>query len=134
MTGILRATLLAALLSSSVPAPAVAQKPSVDSLLRRTDRLERITADLQERVSVLEALIVRSEPSRDLPVATSEKWRDLQNWRRLRRGMKMDQVRALLGEPRKVDTLGASTTFWHYGVIGYVQYSSSNKVEGWSEP
>lgn len=132
MTGILRATLLGALLSCSLPTVAPAQQPSVDSLLRRIERLERITADLQLRVSELENPTT-SEPSRAHSVPASQKWRDLQNWRRLRRGMKMDEVRAVLGEPGRVDSLGGLVTYWRYS-SGHVQFGSSDKVEGWSEP
>jgi len=147
MTGILRALLLAALVFSSIPAVAVAQKPSVDSLLRRIEFLESMTTgllrrieflegttttDLERRVRDLEALS-QSEPSRVQRVPESETWRDLQNWRRLRRGMKMDQVRALLGEPERVDAAGVAFTFWRWS-SGHVQFDGSGKVEGWSEP
>ena len=135
MTGILRATLLAALVSFSIPAVAVAQKVSVDSLLRRIDLLERTTTDLERRVRELEALI-RSEPSRGLSVPTSPKWRDVQNWRRLRLQMTMDEVRALLGEPDRVDASGMFT-FWYWDepLGGDVTFDSrSGKLNRWSEP
>ena len=85
MTAILRVALLTTLLACFTPAIAAGQQPSADSLLRRVDLLERRTADLEQRVRELEARI-KVEPSRDRPVPASSKWRDLQNWRRLRRG------------------------------------------------
>ena len=135
MTGIFRATLVAALVSFSIPAVAVAQNASVDSLRRRIDLLERTTTDLERRVRELEALI-RREPSRDLPVTASPKWRDVQNWRRLRLQMTMDEVRALLGEPERVDASGAFTHWYWASPSGAHVYfdSSSGGLEGWSEP
>ena len=134
MTGILRATLLAALVSFSIPAVAVAQKASVDSLLRRIDLLERTTTDLERRVRELEALI-RSEPSRDLSVPASPKWQDLQNWRRLRLQMTMDEVRALLGEPERVDANQFRTGwYWDHPFANASFDSRSGKLESLSEP
>jgi hypothetical protein len=136
MTGILRVTLLAALASASLPAVAVAQQASVDSLVRRIELLERTTVDLERRVRELEAHI-RSEPPRDQPVPTSAKWRDLQNWRRLRRGMKMDEVRALLGEPDRVNALGGVSTYWLWDSGGGANVyfdGRSGRLEGWMEP
>ena len=136
MTGILRATLLAALVSSSLPAVAVAQNASADSLLRRIEFLERTTTDLERRVLELEAR-VRSEPAREWSAPASSKSRDIQNWRRLRRGMTMDQVRTLLGEPERVDAMGALSTIWRWDSLGIAHVSfdgRSNKLESWSEP
>ena len=135
MTGILRATLLVALLFSPIPTVAVAQNATVDSLLRRIDRLERTTSDLERRVRELEALIT-AEPSRAQSVPSSQKWQDVQNWRRLRQGMTMDEVRVFLGEPEKVDVMGSTTYwYWNYPVGAQVYFDSrSGRLQGWSEP
>ncbi len=124
MTAIFRAALVAAFTAASIPTVAVGQNVSADSLLRRIDSLQRRTADLERRVSELEALI-RVEPSGSRAVPTS-----LANWRRLRRGMKMDEVRKLLGEPESVDA--GYLTIWHYpgARVTFVD----EKVDGWSEP
>ena len=133
MTGMIRATLLAAFVSICIPAVAIAQRPSVDSLLRRIEQLERTTTDLERRVAELEALL-RSEPSRAQPVSPSSKSQDLQNWRRLRLGMKMDEVRSLLGEPEKVTVVG-SVAYWSFPGGGTVSFDSrSGKLESWMEP
>ena len=104
MTAILRVALLAAFAASSIPAGGTAQGTSTDSLLRRIDSLQRRTDDLERRVSELEALVM-VEPSRSGAVPAS-----LANWRRLQRGMKMDAVRELLGEPEMVQAITASIT------------------------
>ena len=130
MTAILRAALLAALTAASIPTVAVGQNVSADSLLRRIDSLQRRTADLERRVSELEALI-KSEPSQGRPIPASTRSQDLANWRRLRLGMKMDEVRALLGEPARVEA-AESVTVW-YWANGNVQFSF-DKLSAWSEP
>ena len=135
MTAMLRAALLTAIAASSIPAAAAGQAASADSLLRRIEVLERKTTDLEQRVRELEALI-RIEPSQSRPIPESSQWRDLQNWRRLRRGMTMDQVRTLLGEPERV-TADTPWTYWFWERSGRANVrfdSRSEKVEGWSEP
>jgi hypothetical protein len=131
---ILRVAVLTALVAFSIPAVAAGQQPSDDSLLRRIDLLERRSSDLEQRVRELEA-VIKGEPSRDLPVPTSAKWRDLQNWRRLRRGMNMNEVRALLGEPERVQTMTFGT-WWYFGnpIAAKVELDDRSKLQGWSEP
>ncbi len=135
MTGILRPVLLAALAAASKPAVAAGQDTSTSSLIRRIEILERATADLDRRVGALEA-VIKSAPSQGQPIPASNKWQDLANWRRLREGMKMDEVRALLGEPDRVE--GGPITFWYWvdantHVYAWVNFESG-KVMGWTEP
>jgi hypothetical protein len=134
MTAILRATLLAALAASSIPVVATGQGTSTDSLLRRIDLLERRTADLEQRVHELEA-VIKSEPSQGRPIQASTRWRDLANWRQLHHGMKMDEVRALLGEPERVEALLNFTTWsWgHFPDDASLRFDN-DKLAGWSEP
>lgn len=129
MTALLRAALFAALIATSLPAVAAGQTASSDSLLRRIEFLERRVADLERRVRELEAPVT-VESSRDRRSVTAPNWRDVQNWRRLRRGMTMDQVRALLGEPERMDA--GSITYWHWA--GAEVYFMSDELAGWSEP
>ena len=129
MTAILRGALVAALAVSFSPAVAAGQDTTTAGLFRRVALLELANADLTRRVRALEAL-VKTEPSQGQSIATSTKWRDLANWRRLRRGMSMDQVRELLGEPERVDA--GYITFWRWpdGDVNFID----SKVDGWSEP
>lgn len=129
MTAMLRAALFAALTATSLPAVAAGQATSSDSILRRVDFLERRVTDLERRVRDLEAPIA-AEPSRDRRVSSSPDWRDLQNWRRLSRGMSMDEVRALLGDPQRVEA--GPLTYWHWSNAQV--YFMLDKLEGWSEP
>jgi hypothetical protein len=134
MTAILRVTLLAVLAASSIPAVATGQGTSPDSLLRRIDLLERRTADLEQRVHELEA-VIKTEPSRARSVPASDKWQDLGNWRRLRTGMKPDEVRALLGEPDHVEGGQIARWFWGKFAGGGPNVTFENgRVYSWSEP
>ena len=129
MTARLRASLFAALAAASIPAVAAAQDTSTAAILRRIEILERANTDLERRVHELESLI-KSEPSQSQPVPVSTRWRDLANWRRLQLGMRMDEVRTLLGEPKRVDA--GPITFWRWGDANV--YFMDEKVTGWSEP
>jgi hypothetical protein len=105
------------------------QDTSAASLLRRIELLEGANTDLDRRVRELEA-VIKSEPSQGQPIPASTRWRDLANWRRLHLGMKMDEVRALLGEPERVDA--GYVTFWRWpgANVSFI----SGKLDGWSEP
>ena len=129
MIAVLRAALVATLVAASIPAVAAGQDTSTASLLRRIEVLERANTDLEQRVRELEA-VIKSQPTQGQPIPASTRWRDLANWRRLHLGMKMDEVRALLGEPERVDA--GYVTYWRWpgADVSFI----SGKLEGWSEP
>jgi hypothetical protein len=132
MTWILRAALLAVLAAIVVPAVAAAQETTTESLHRRIELLERRSIDLERRVLELEALIM-VEPSRSRPAAASLQSQDVQNWRKLRLNMTMDQVRALLGEPERVEVPGP-WTLWRWR-DAHVRFDNrSGRVDAWTEP
>jgi len=60
------------------------------------------------------------------------KWKDKQNWRRLRSGMSKDEVTDVLGEPDNIDKF-PSWEVWRYG-YAEVQFSSAEKLDSWHEP
>lgn len=51
-------------------------------------------------------------------------------WRKLRKGMRMDAVRSILGEPDRVESI--VYTWWYYG-SGRVLFDG-DEVASWSEP
>ena len=130
MINMFRAALIAAIATASISTIAAGQNVSTDRLIRQIDSLQRRTDDLERRVSQLEAR-VKDQPSRSQVAPASANPRDIANWRRLRRGMTMDDVRALLGEPESVNA-GYITT-WHYPKLAEVSFTAE-KVYGWSEP
>jgi hypothetical protein len=125
---------VAAGVAAVVPAAAAGQDARADSLARQIGVLERRVADLERRIRELETIIAR-EPSEARPTAITGDPRDRQNWRQLRNGMTMDQVRALLGEPERVDNF-VVVTVWRWTSMrgGNVSFDRTGKVEGWSEP
>ncbi|MBP3194010.1 outer membrane protein assembly factor BamE domain-containing protein [Natronogracilivirga saccharolytica] len=100
----------------------------------RITELEQVVASLQQRIIELET-IVQGQQESGQPVAAKGNWQELRNWRQLQRGMTMQQVEELLGEPEKVNA-GGTLTFWYWDYPGgpQVSFDRSNKVYGWSEP
>lgn len=129
MPALLRLAFAVAIATASTPAIAVSQDPSTSSLLRRIEQLERANADLERRVLALESRL-KGEQSRGQSAASAAKWRDVSNWRRLRMGMSMDDVRAVLGDPERVDA--GTITWWHWPE-GYATFHRE-RLDGWSEP
>ena len=136
----LRLTLLAAATMAVVPRSAPAQTGTIDSVTRRVEVLERTNVDLDRRVRELERLI-NGESSQAAPLVSTNKWRDVRNWRQLCRGMSMEQVRSLLGEPHSVDAMGAMATVWRWEnrdgsfVSASVTFDGrTDKLSSWSEP
>lgn len=96
-------------------------------------KLEARISELEKRVAKLEALL---DSSSNDEINYSEKWKNIAQWRQLRIGMTMNQVKQILGEPPKIH-VGTYTTYWFYpdwsgGQVGF--HTSSGKVDGWSEP
>ena len=61
----------------------------------------------------------------------------LSSWRQISKGLTRDQVRSILGEPRKIQ--GGDFECWYYGSASYLGAPSSvifyqSKVDSWSEP
>jgi hypothetical protein len=132
----MRMTLLALLVfATAFPASAAhAQESDVRVLNRRVEQLERRVAELERCSQALEASpqSTRRDPTSSAP----GDWKQLGNWRRLRRGMTMDDVGTLLGQPDRVKVV--VLTEWTYGSYpddGSVTFDAqSQRVIGWSEP
>jgi hypothetical protein len=125
--------LLAVIAIISTPAPLRAQEGSSGSVDARLSVLESRVADLEHRLGELEAMI-KQAPQKERLAKTSGNWKELANWRRLSRGMSMDQVRALLGEPDRVT--GGGITRWRWGKPEEAAevYFIEDRLEGWTEP
>jgi hypothetical protein len=69
---------------------------------------------------------------------------DIARWRQLSKGMSREQVRSILGEPRRVEAISAYFEKWGYAqdsATAYVTFGTSarfpetlDKLEGWREP
>ena len=98
--------------------------------LERIAQLEREVQELKLRVAKLESLLSNSN-SAGKPVALNEGWKSLTNWQKLARNMSMDDVRTILGEPKRIDS--HTITFWIYQNDGQVSFISG-KLNSWKEP
>jgi hypothetical protein len=120
----------------AVPGQARAQQAKVEELKRRVEKLEQLVGQLQRRVADLESQI-QGRQERKQPVVAKGNWREIGSWRSLRRGMTMEQVTEILGEPEKVDA-GSLFIYWYWGGYpsgGSVHFNTdTNRVAGWDEP
>lgn len=91
--------------------------------------------ELERRVGQLESQLAQpNAPAVAKPTTTkSDGWRQRESWRALKRGMSDSDVRSLLGEPTSVNVYGPFS-LWQYPEHGRVQFDSTDRVEGWSEP
>ena len=92
--------------------------------------------ELERRVEQLEKQLAQSTASSGTPkpvAAQADGWQKKENWRALKQGMSDSEVRALLGEPDKVN---AFSTFkvWLYPAQGQVQFDKRSAVDSWTEP
>jgi hypothetical protein len=98
--------------------------------IERIAQLEREVQELKVRVSKLESLL-NSLNNGEKPVASNEGWKSLANWRKLASNMSMDDVRTILGEPKRIES--HTLTFWIYQNDGRVTFISG-KLNSWKEP
>lgn len=96
----------------------------------RLNRLESEVQDLRSRIEKIEGAKAQlTSPSPK--IKNKEGWKELSNWRSLKKGMSYDDVRGLLGEPDRIQ--GGSFTFWHYkGASNVIFYM--DQVDSWTEP
>jgi hypothetical protein len=115
---------------------------------RADDRVAKLEARIQQlelRVQKLEALLTLAEafppnslppkgsPTNAKPVGNS---RDVANWRRIKRGMTIDQLIAILGKPTSV-TIISDNELWFYkgkSGLGSVSLDKNDRVQRWSSP
>jgi hypothetical protein len=97
------------------------------------------SADLSRGEPVTEpTLPPLPEGYRAVPRPKSEvpRWKVTANWRRLTRDMTKEEVRALLGEPTKIEERAGGFSTWHYGdpYGGTISFGGDGKPFSWSEP
>lgn len=128
-----RMVLFVAVAVSSFPAAAAGQVETAGNVSGRIEILERRILDLENRIRELESIL--QPAGTQSPGVAAQSWRNIENWRRLRRGATASDIREILGEPTRVESMIG--TRWYYGEGsggGYVFFDSSGRVEGWSEP
>jgi hypothetical protein len=102
--------------------------------------LEDRFRDIERRLSVVEsqranqaaaAAAAAAPASQAQSVAGPEKWKRQESWRLLRRGMSNPEVKAILGEPTKIDP--GPIWVWHYGPQSRV-YWANERLDAWTAP
>lgn len=95
----------------------------------RITQLEREVQELKQRLSKIES----TQQTQPKPPATNstDGWKQISNWRSLKRSMSFDQVRAILGEPSSIR--GGAFTSWDYSNRGSVTFYKE-RLDMWSEP
>jgi outer membrane murein-binding lipoprotein Lpp len=97
----------------------------------RLNRLESEVRDLRSRIEKLEGGNKAQLTSPSPKAKNKEGWKELSNWRSLKKGMSYDDVRGLLGEPERIS--GGTITHWFYPNAGRVVYYD-DRLDHWSEP
>jgi hypothetical protein len=117
-------TILLSTLLSLLSFSAIAQDNS------RINQLEQEILSIKLRLTKIEsAQGIQSDSQK--PVASSDGWRSLANWRQLIIGMTPTDARKLLGEPQRVD--GGTRAYWYYPNRGYISFYEG-KLDRWEEP
>lgn len=98
------------------------------------DRITQLEVEVQQlklRLTKLENAQGGANSS-STPLATSNGWKNLANWRSLKKGMSQNEVRSVLGEPEKVRASGPITV-WNYSNRGVIDFYDE-RLDGWTEP
>ena len=96
----------------------------------RITQLEKEVQELKTRLSTLESPLNKAVIQKS--TVTSEGWKNLANWRSLKKGSNYDEVRAILGEPERISVSG-SLNDWFYSNRGNATFVNDT-LNGWNEP
>ncbi len=95
----------------------------------RITQLEKEVQELKTRLTNLESPANKAVAQK--PTVKNDGWKNLANWRSLKKGMSYEDVRTTLGEPGRIQ--GGSFTFWIYPDRGNVTFYN-DKLDSWTEP
>ena len=96
----------------------------------RITQLEKEVQELKTRLTTLESPVNKAIVQKS--TVTNDGWKNLANWRSLKKGSSYDEVRTILGEPVKVSASGPFTE-WNYSNRSDVTFHQ-DKLYGWNEP
>jgi hypothetical protein len=102
---------------------------SIASDSDRITQLEKEVQELKNRLTTLESPVNKAIVKKS--TVTSDGWKNLANWRSLKKGMSFDEVRAILGEPGRIQ--GGTFTYWTYPDQASVTFYK-DRLDRWSEP
>lgn len=123
-TSLLCGVVALGLLLASIPSRSDAQD------IDRIGQLEKEIEEIKERLSRLEGS--PGSPSNiQRPANAAEGWKVLSNWRQLKTGMSREDVRGLLGEPRRIE--GGELESWYYANSASLMFFNG-RLNRWMEP
>ena len=96
----------------------------------RITQLEKEVQELKIRLTNLESPSNKPQTSQRYS-NLSDGWKNIANWRMLKKGMSYDDVRGTLGEPIRID--GGNFTYWTYSNRGSVTFYN-DRLDSWTEP
>ena len=96
----------------------------------RITQLEKEVRELKNRLTTLESPLNKAIVQKS--TVTNDGWKNLANWRSLKKGSSYDEIRAIVGEPEKVRASGP-LTIWSYSNSGEVTFYE-DRLNGWNEP
>ncbi len=99
-------------------------------LSERVWQLEEDVESLKLQITQLTSQ-TGSANNRQKPHTSIDGWKNLTNWRSLKKGMSYDNVRQILGEPGRIQ--GGSFTFWIYPDRSSVTFYN-DRLDSWTEP
>ncbi len=103
--------------------------------------------ELEDRIELLEARVLLLEKAVEGLLAESEaenqtlqlwpgrdsKERNINVWRKLKRGMSKHEAISILGEAKRVE-VSSALEIWYYGNGGILWFDSGSRLDSWSEP
>ncbi|MDB9822458.1 outer membrane protein assembly factor BamE [Deltaproteobacteria bacterium] len=97
-------------------------------------QLHQKISDLEDRIKYLETLLIAPDESEISLNEAGQGWQNKKNWRNLKTGMTLEEVRNILGNPIK--TINGVKTLWYYPNIycGYVSFDEEGSLTTWNEP
>lgn len=98
--------------------------------MSNSSRIDRLEIEVRNLKAQLLELTANPEQHPE-PAAASERSKSIGNWKMLTTGMEFDEVRELLGEPRRVE--GGDFRWWYYKNDGMVRFYYG-KVDRWDAP
>ncbi len=108
----------------------------VETLKGKDLQLEKELRETQERISKLES-ILNQQTDEEKSVPAGNGWKSLSNWRKIFTGMRINTVRNILGEPKRINgeygLWGGDWAYWYYENGGKVVFSDGS-VHRFSEP
>ena len=103
---------------------------SIASDSDRITQLEKEVQELKTRLTSLESPVNKAIVQKS--TVTNDGWKNLANWRSLKKGSSYDEVRTILGEPVNVSASGPITE-WNYSNRSRVTFYQ-DRLDGWNEP